>query len=453
MAAHYGPWWSPLLFWRQRRRIKALPLWLAPVCIGCVAALLAWTADHAFARFTALTGRWWWWPFLSLPLGGMALTLLIRRAGKGAEGSGIQQVVAALRVTDEPERMRGLVALRLAFVKFAAIVGGLGSGFVLGLEGPTVQIGASIFHSFRRFLPVGSAIERRQLILAGGAAGIAAAFNAPLAGLIFAFEELLPVTRGHTPAKLTLAVILAGMVAAPVFGYESYFGRVSLSGDMPLRFIPLLVLLALVGGFTGGLFSWLVIRAASWLPHSLWRLRMRHPYVFVATCGLLIALAGTAAPIFGSGADLTKAVLAGEAQLSWQYVPLKFAGLVLTSLTGLPGGIFSPSLSIGAGLGFYFAQFAGLWQNAFICVGMASVLAGATRAPLTAAFILIEMTDGHAIVLQTLGAAFLAAWAARFFRVRFYHDLAARILHAEAPAAREPALPATDRGDGAPRTR
>ena len=410
-------------------RAKTLSLWLAPIGIGCAATLLAYIAHHAFSLFVGLTARWWWWPFFSLPLGGMALTLFMFRAGKGAAGSGIQQVVAALQITGEPEKIGGLVSLRLALVKFAAVVGGLASGFVLGLEGPTVQIGAGIFYAFRRVLPFTSMVQRRQLIMAGGAAGIAAAFNAPLAGLIFAFEEMLPTLKGNTPGKLVIAVILAGMVAGPVFGYENFFGRVHLPGGMPLDLFPLIGVVALAGGAAGGFFSWLIVRASSWIPAPLWKLRLRHPYIFVVACGLAIACIGMPAPIFGSGVELTKEVLAGRAELAWYYFPLKFMGLALTSLTGLPGGIFSPSLSIGAGLGFCVTPFVDpLWQNEFICAGMIAVLAGVTRAPLTAAFIMIEMTDGHSMVLQALASAFLAAWAARFFRVRFYHDLAKKLL-------------------------
>jgi len=153
--------------------------------------------------------------------------------------------------------------------------------------------------------------------------------------------------------------------------------------------------------------------------------------MFVVGCGSLIALLGMAAPIFGSGAETTKALLAGRESLPWQYMPCKFGGLLLTMLTGLPGGIFSPSLSLGAGLGSWFLPLAGeAWQAEFIAVGMTSVLAAMTRAPLTAAFIMIEMTDGHTMVLEMLGAAFLAAYVARLFGVRFYHEQAVRIIAA-----------------------
>ncbi len=414
----------------QRDRTKSLLfLWIGAVGIGCAAVLLAATAGKAFALFERMRALWAWWPFVALPLGGMALTWFMRRVGPGAEGSGIQQAIAALSEADEPGRARRLVNIRLALAKFVAITGGMGSGFVLGLEGPTVQIGASILHSLRRFFPAETPLLRRQLILAGGAAGIAAAFNAPLAGLIFAFEEMSHSSKGHTPGKLVMAIILAGVVAQPVFGYQSYFGRIALVGHTPPAYVPLLALLAVLGGLIGGAFTWLALRLDRWLPAPVLRLRREKPYLFVACCGALIAVAGLAAPIYGSGAETTRLILTGKTEVPWQYLPCKFAGLLLTFVTGLPGGIFSPSLSIGAGLGSCFLPFAAApLHGEFITVGMVSVLAGVTRAPLTAAFIMIEMTDGHSIVLAALGAAFLADYAARFFHVRFYHELAARII-------------------------
>ncbi len=414
---------------RRARTKRMLFLLAGSISIGCAAVLLAATAGKAFVLFEHMRGRWPWWPFLALPLGGLILTWFMRKVGPGAEGSGIQQAIAALEQAGKPNLGGKLINPRLAAAKFVAITGGMGSGFVLGLEGPTVQIGASILYYLRRFFPAQTTLLRRQLILAGGAAGIAAAFNAPLAGLIFAFEEMSHSVKGHTSGKLAVAIILAGVVAQPVFGYHSYFGRIALSGGMPLVYVPLLALLALLGGLIGGAFTWLALRLHRWLPAPVLWLRRERPYLFVACCGLLIAVAGLAAPIYGSGAETTRLMLKGELDVGWQYLPCKFAGLLLTFTTGLPGGIFSPSLSIGAGLGNWFLPFVeASWHAEFITVGMVAVLAGVTRAPLTAAFILIEMTDGHSIVLTALGAAVLAAYVARFFHVRFYHELAARIV-------------------------
>ena len=110
----------------------ALLIWITAAGIGLAAVLLGLCSAWSFSLFETLRGRWWWWPFLSLPAGGLAITWAMRRVGPGTEGSGIQQAVAALRVADSPEHAGVLLSLRLAAAKFLAIIVGLGSGFVLG---------------------------------------------------------------------------------------------------------------------------------------------------------------------------------------------------------------------------------------------------------------------------------------------------------------------------------
>ncbi len=402
--------------------------WGVAAAIGLVSVLLGLLSSKAFNYFEFLLERWWWWPFVSLPVGGLALTWAMHKVGPGTEGSGIQQVVAALRVVRSPERIRALLALRLAAAKFMAIIVGLGSGFVLGLEGPTVQVGASMLYATRRFGLRDNTVTRRQLILAGGAAGIAAAFNAPLAGLMFAFEELAKSMEWRASGKLAAAVVFAGATVYCLRGDSAFFGHIT-SGVQPLAVPALIAVLAVCGGLVGGVFSWLAIRSRQWLPKPISRLHKERPYLFVLLCSFVVALAGLGAPIFGSGAELTFRLLHGEAQVSWFYMPLKFIGFLATSLSGLPGGIFTPSLSVGAGLGVWFAPLVEpVWHAEILAAGMTAVLAGVTRAPLTAAFIMTEMTAGRTITLELLLVAVVAARMARVFHIRFYHQLAERVL-------------------------
>ena len=409
----------------------SLMLWAGAVLVGLAAYALGSLAGGAFVFFEGMCEAFWWWPFLSLPAAGLFLTWFMRRTGPGTEGSGIQQAVAAIKAADQPAVVGWFVNLRLAAAKFMAIIIGLGSGFVLGLEGPTVQIGASLLYSFRRFLKAGSTVIRRQLIMAGGAAGIAAAFNAPMAGLMFAFEELGHSVNWHASVKVALGVILAGAAAFILRGRQNFFGLVPLAPSSAPELIALLVLVAVAGAAVGALFSWLVIRSDRWLPRPLQRFRLNHPYLFVVGCGLIIASLGFLAPIHGSGLELAGQSLRGESLLPWYYTPLKMLGLLLTMLTGVPGGIFSPSLSMGAGVGgcFLFLT-AEPWQAEIIAAGMIAVLAAVTRAPLTSAFIVVEMTGGQSMILEALGVALISAQLARLTHVKFYHDLACRALKA-----------------------
>lgn len=406
-------------------------LWIGAVLIGLVALLLGKSAEFFFHVFTQMTETYSWWPFLCLPLGGVLLTWFMRRVGPGTEGSGIQQAVAAMQVADSSAKVSWFVNLRLAAAKFTALVMGTASGFVVGLEGPTVQIGASILSSFRHVLPMDNAILRKQLIMAGGAAGIAAAFSAPLAGLMFAFEEMGHHIAPRSAARTAIAVVLSGTLAYAVSDRVNYFGQVALTQRPTLYILCVLLGIAVAGALVGGIFSWLAIRTDKWLPKRVFLFRMRHPYYFVVICGLLVSVCGLAAPIFGSGVEVTRHLLHGDTSVEWYYLPLKLVSLLLTCLTGIPGGIFAPSLSLGAGVGSWFLPLAGpQWQGEFLAIGMVAVLAAATRAPLTAAFIMMEMTDGHTMVLELLAASMLAAHIARYFHIRFYHDLAARALRA-----------------------
>lgn len=403
--------------------------WVGAILIGIMAFLLAQCSAIAYAFFIQIAQKHPWFPFIFTPAAGILLTWFMRKVGEGTEGSGIQQAIAALEVTDNLKQIHWFINLKLATAKFFAIILGLGSGFVVGLEGPTVQIGASIMYTFRRFLPSDTAIARRQLIIMGGSAGIAAAFNAPMAGVMFAFEEMWRSVESKTASRVAMAIILAGFTAYLCNGKSSYFGYIDVSLDITLAFVPIALLVVVISGFIGGGLSWLMVRPTKWLPDIVIQFKRQHPYYFVVCCALILVLCGTFAPVFGSGAGLTKLMLHDEANVVWYYMPLKFTAFLSSSLTGVPGGIFSPSLSLGAGVGNCFTDFiAPELQNLTLILGMVAVLAAITRAPLTATFIMVEMTGNHSIIFVALVAAVLADYVARIFNVTFYHDLATEAL-------------------------
>jgi H+/Cl- antiporter ClcA len=388
---------------------------------------MARSAASFFSLFSELAGLWWWWPLVYMPVAALLLIKFMHMVGPGTEGSGIQQVVAAVQAAEKPALVSCFINLRLTAAKFSALVFSLGSGFVAGLEGPTVQLGAGLMYSLRRFLPFEDAAGRRLLLLAGGAAGMAAAFSAPLAALMFAFEELLGEASPPDSARLGAAVLLAAVIAF-AFSGPSYFGLVLMPlGGFNLKLLLILALVTVTGALVGGSFSWLVVRAGRWLPAAVIRFRDERPYCFAALCALAVAVLGLGAPIFGSGADLTRLMLHQEAQVTWYYLPLKFAALIITCLSRIPGGVFSPCLSLGAGVASWFLVLAGPeWHGEIMAIGLVAALSAATRAPLTAALIIMEMTTaGHTFILAALASAIVAAnLSASLFQVRFYHELA-----------------------------
>jgi H+/Cl- antiporter ClcA len=298
----------------------------------------------------------------------------------------------------------------------------------------------------RRWLSPNSALDTRALLVAGGAAGIAAAFNAPLAGVVFAIEELSGRLEARASGVIITAIVLSGLVAVSTFGNLSYFGVIR----VPAIGWDLLgpgLLVALASGVAGGLFARLMIASLTGAPQRLNRWRARRPVRFAAAGGLLIAAIGlaTGGVTFGAGSEAVKQMLAGHDELTPLYTLLKFIATWLTAWCGVPGGIFAPSLSIGAGIGDGIAQLAGAeFGPALIAMGMAGFLAAVTQAPLTAFIIVMEMVDGHSMVLSLMASAMLASLVSRMISRPLYEALAEHLVAAAVgtPARRceEPGL-------------
>ena len=158
------------------------------VLAGLAVVAFTWLTEHALKLFFVFEKSYWWGPLLWTPVCTAAIVWATRRYAPGAAGSGIPQVMAAL-TSEVPAASRGLfVSLRLSAAKMLLTAWGLLGGLSLGREGPSVQIAAGVMYHARRWLPSGSRVSEQGLLLAGGAAGIAAAFNTPLGGVMFAIE-------------------------------------------------------------------------------------------------------------------------------------------------------------------------------------------------------------------------------------------------------------------------
>lgn len=394
---------------------------------GLTVVCFTWLTEHALALFFKVQSGHWWAPLVWTPLTAAAIVWVTRRYFIGAAGSGIPQVMAAQDHT-VTEATRGLfVSLRLALAKMVLTAWGLLGGLSLGREGPSVQIGAGVMLSVRKWLPKRSQISEHSLLVAGGAAGIAAAFNTPLGGIMFAIEELTrrPEHRNH---GLTIAaIVLAGLMGISAYGNGSYFGVIRVDGFGWKALLPG-ILVSLACGLLGGLFSRLLV--VSLAGHSLdWFTEQRkaRPVAFAAGCGLTIAIIGvvTAGDTFGSGYAHTKASLGNTGDTSSLYVLLKFVSTWLTAWSGVPGGIFAPSLAIGGAVGGDVAQWTSYANPpTLIALGMAAFLAAVTQAPLTAFIIVMEMVDGHALVLSLMASALFASAVSRLISAPLYASLA-----------------------------
>jgi H+/Cl- antiporter ClcA len=410
-------------------RRRALFL-LGGIVVGLLAIGMTALADHAQRLFAALDRRLPLAPLLLTPAGLALSAWLTRRFFAGAQGSGIPQVIAARELDDPGQRTR-LVSVRLGLAKIGLLILGLLCGASSGREGPTVQVGAAAMAFLGRIEP------HRQpgLLLAGAAAGVAAAFNAPLAGIIFGIEEMSRSFEQRSSVLVLATVIAAGLASEALLGDYTYFG-VS-HGGMPVGWQWLAVgAAAVVGGLCGGLFSRALILFADGLPGRAGGLVARYPVVFAAGCGLLIALCGLAADgtVFGTGYAQAKVILAGQ-PISWLFGPLKLVATVLSSVSGIPGGIFSPSLAVGAGLAYDLAPLLPpmpISTLAILC--MAGYLSGVVQAPLTSAVIVSEMTADHALIFPVMITALGATAVSRLICPDgVYHALSRRLLPGSGP--------------------
>lgn len=354
----------------------------------------------------------------------MLVVWLTRRFAPGSTGSGIPQVMSALNPELPPGLIGNFISIRLAASKIFLGAAALLFGFSSGREGPSVQISASVMYAFRRSFGGASFIHPSDLILAGGAAGIAAAFNTPLAGVIFAIEELSRRFEQRSSGVVVSAIVLAGVVAVALEGNFTYFGMLRVTNIDYTLFFPA-CFCALSAGVLGGVFSRLLIVSSVGPIGKIHALRRARPILFAGLCGLGVAILGLVSEgaAHGSGYTYTREMLAGIQQLPVLYVLIKFIATWLSYWSGVPGGIFAPSLAIGAGLGNDVAMLFHAASLPLAAIGMVGFLAAATQAPITAFIIVMEMIDGHGMVLSLMATALVANLISRLLSPSLYGTL------------------------------
>ena len=348
----------------------------------------------------------WIFPVLFTLLGAGISVAITRRYAPEASGSGIPHLEAVLH------RLRKLDWKRVLPVKFFGGIIAIGSGLALGREGPTVQMGGAVGEAISRWLKV-SERERLTLISAGGGAGLAAAFNAPLAGLIFVLEEVRrdfqPIVFGAAFVAAVVADVITrlGSGQFPVFTIPSY-------PMPPLTSLPIFALLGVIAGGLGVLFNRGLLASI--------RLYSRLPARFVlpatALTGGAIGLVGWFSPLLiSSGHSLAETALNGSILLTT--IPIFFAIRFLMTTasysTGAPGGIFAPLLVLGALIGLAIGQIANSIAPSivpipavFAVVGMAAYFTAIVRAPITGIMLILEMTGNYSQMLPLLVGCFCA---------------------------------------------
>jgi len=407
----------------QSALLKRLPRLLQPnqlaIFEACLIGLISGLAAVSLKQGTGTIAGWrlhlaHQYPvWLVLPavglVGGFFCGLLIERAAPEATGSGIPQVKAALGHVS--------IALnaRVAIVKLLSTLLSLGSGLTLGRQGPTVQIGAAIAAQLSAWVPT-SPDHRRQLIAAGAAAGLAAGFNAPIAGVLFVVEELLQDVSGLTLGTAILASFVGAVVSRLLGGGGLNVNMTGLYTSFSIAELPLFIVLGILAGLLGSLFNRGVLLS---LQFNLRVLKVGLPWR-IGFAGLISGFAVAFLPaVLRDTASLQEVWLTSE--LGWKITALIFVTKFLLTMiafgSGAPGGLFAPSLILGSALGYLVSTAAQHMQGIGIplgvefgeglittsaLTGMGAFFSAVTRGPITAIVIVFEMTTNFNLVLPLM---------------------------------------------------
>ncbi len=404
---------------------NTLPFWVAGAITGVVAAGYAWV----FRRFGDWGARWiahhTGSEFYLAPTAFLVSWILVRQFSPAAAGSGIPQVITATELDhhEEKKAIRLLLGLRVAAIKILSSWAAVLGGAAIGREGPTIQIGASLFqwigHKTSRFFP---GIHPKTWVLAGGAAGIAAAFNTPLGGIVFAIEELSRESFRQFKTAVLVGVIVAGLVAQWFTGSYLYLGTPRIT-TLGVEAVLSAIVIGGLGGILGGLFgAWLfALNAKRRKIQGFWK-----QAGVVAALGLTFALLArlSGGMSLGPGTEGIGSLLFQGEHGTALHVGARYLASILSYLAGGAGGIFAPSLSIGAQLGSWISFDFLTGSDAVLgaLLGMIAFLAGVTHAPFTSFVLVLEMTDRQNAIFPMMLAAVVAQMGSRIIAQHSFYE-------------------------------
>ena len=293
-----------------------------------------------------------------------------------------------------------------------------------------MHVGAAIMHMITKWVRFPRHLVRRGLILGGGGAGIAAAFNAPLAGLVFSFEEIARSFEKNNVGTVIRSVIISSVFIVLVLGKDYlFYGRIeSTDENWTIGQWASIFLIGIIGGFLGGAFAQGTIKGSALARRCMKWNRWVTPLALGAGLGVLGYLSDGES--YGSGYQQTQLILRGGVEYPWYFAPLTAAASFLTLASGIPGGLFDPSLTVGAGIGQTMLPVVsmvspGLEPEAVIMMFMVAYFAGVVQSPITCAIIMVEMTAARHMTLPLLGVAVVSYECSRLVcRTSLYESLA-----------------------------
>lgn len=351
--------------------------------------------------------------FFTTPLTFIFSWWIIKRFAPNATGSGIPQVMATIELC-KPQKKRFIqyfLSIKIIFIKVVSSCIKVMGGGIIGREGPTIQISSSIFNKVYSLLPKWwQPISQKNILIAGAASGLAAAFNTPLGGIIFAIEELSKYHIKYYKSPLFIAVIIAGLTAQGFGGAYLYLEHPKASPSGFTVYLGIFVVALFCGIFGTWMSIWLLklLKFGKQLDTNF------KQFSLVLFCAMILAttfyLVGIDA--MGSGkAFMEKTLFTSDKSVEWYLPFVRMGGLIASFGSGGSGGVFAPSLSTGASFGAWIGTWLHLTgenANLLVLIGMTSFLTAVTRAPFTSAIIVFEMTDRHSIIFFLLVSAMIA---------------------------------------------
>ncbi len=462
-----GQAFTNALAWVGRKvmnsRLKEITLLTLPYQVAAVLTALIAVGYATLFELVEGVHKWLFafspdWIFVTAPISFLLSWWLVSRYAPLAGGSGIPQLMAAIEISDDRENDRSwrFLNVRIIVVKILSSLAMVMGGGAVGREGPTLQIAGSVYRVVHKLLPsFWPRISRRVMMITGGAAGLSAAFNTPLGGIVFAVEELTKTHLANFRTAVFTSVIIAGMTAQQLMGnyLGPYLGYPKLS-PVGGSFMYKVLAIGLVAGLSGAVFCKVLLlldklrRGITKVPlQALWAL----------ACALLFAVLYhfLGDHVLGSGRLVLREYLFdSNVDPSWKHIAARILAPLFSFSAGGAGGIFAPSLSTGAAIGGWIAQLFDPSDGEFrvlVLCGMVAFLTGVSRSPFTSAILVLEMTDRHSVIFQLMYAAMVANMIAYSIdRKSYYERMKQRLLAALPISKRRSGGNGADRAQGTP---
>ncbi|GAB4251577.1 MAG: chloride channel protein [Vicingaceae bacterium] len=397
--------------------LQALPFWTGAFLTGLIAVFYAQLFHYAEMLLEWIFKEQKIWMLVITPLCFIISWLIVNKYAPMAKGSGIPQVMSAIDMTTPKHAhlIKHLLSFKIIIVKIISSLVMVIGGGAIGREGPTIQIAGSIFNMINKWLPSWwPKISQKNMIMTGAAAGLAAAFNTPLGGIVFTIEELTKTHINYFKTALFTGIVIAGLTAQGIIGPYLYLGYPKVA-NITLFSIVWVIITSIACGLLGAYFSKIIlniIRFKNTLKNNI-----NTVFFIVGSATIVVFIAFFIdKSILGSGKNIMTDLLFGSnKEITW-YVPVfRMLGPIISFTNGGAGGIFAPSLAAGASVGAYLAGLLELNNsetNLLILSGMVAFLTGVTRSPFTSAILVLEMTDRHSLIFFLMMAGLASNLAA-----------------------------------------